>query len=94
MKPRWLGGPIEAQGLDEIVDFMVAIFIKQLCYQLHGWHGIPCWMTIFKGRPIGVASQGISNTGKICARRVTFGGASCQLTELGDALVTVEFAVR
>jgi len=50
MKPRWLGGPIEARGLDEIVDFMVAIFIKQLCYQLHGWHGIPCWMAIFKGK--------------------------------------------
>ena len=43
-------------------------------------------MAIFKGRPIGVASQGITTPGKICARRVTFGGASCQSTELGDAL--------
>jgi hypothetical protein len=35
MKPRWLGGPIEAMGFDEIVDFLVAIFIQHLCYQLH-----------------------------------------------------------
>ena len=36
MKPRWLGGPIEARDFDEIVDFMVATLTQQLCYQLRG----------------------------------------------------------
>ena len=37
MKPRWLGGPIEARDFDEIVDFMVATITQQLCYQLCSW---------------------------------------------------------
>ncbi|MGH9426207.1 MAG: hypothetical protein ACRD2L_07885, partial [Terriglobia bacterium] len=81
-----VGGPIEATGLDEIVDFMVAIFIQQLCYQLHARaDSLARWPSSGKESG-GCRIAGSHHPGKICAHRVTFVRASRPLKELADFL--------
>jgi len=91
MKPRWLGGPIEAMGLDEIVDVMVAIFSQQLCYQLHEWHKFPAGWPSSAEERVAIRSRDAATQGKFAQRRVTFGRACCQMAELADFLLTPKF---
>jgi hypothetical protein len=73
-----VGGPIEARGFDEIVDFLVAILAQQLCYQLH--RGSKRLLDGHLHRNNGhQAHFGTQGLGKICVTRVTFGRAFHEL---------------
>ena len=74
MKPRWLGGPIEARGFDEIVDFMVALLNSAALLPTKQLTRTPLWTAIFLetvGQLLHVSR--CTRLGKICVRRVTFG---------------------